>query len=514
VDLAYLRRLLDTQEGFWEPVALGIAMVLLLPIARRFGQRRRLRLGRPLLLFGLHLLCVAIAQLLHLAGLQDQVEWIHVGQHVFAGFVVVSLGSLVIFDVLLPAAGVEMVALSSDLLTGLAYTLAAFAVFGALGVDLTNIVAASTIAAAILSISLQNTLGNVVGGVALQLDGSVHVGDWLQLDGGRQGQVREIGWRHTVVETRDGDTIVVPNATLLSSSLVLLGRRDGQQRPHRITVPFQIDHHHDPEHVISVVTEALLRSPLSNVATSPPPDCILTDLARDYRDGYALYAVRYWIVDLWPDEPTSSAVRARIHAALARAGIPLGRPMVHVLREDLEEHRRRIDAESWERARAAVRAVSLFDVLTEDERDSLAQSLETRQYSSGEIVTRQGDRSNHLYLLLAGEVEVRTEGTTTAVAVLEAPDFFGEMGLLTGEARNASVVARGPVTCYRLAKSSFNTLIHARPDIAAALSARLVQRRMGLNVATGGEGKATEANAAREQARILARIRGFFGLDD
>lgn len=514
MELELLRKLLDTHEGFWEPVALLLALLIFLPLARRFGRRRRIRVSRPLLLFGLHVLCAAIAQLLHSAGLHDSVEWIHVAQHLLASFVVVSLGSLLVFDLLLPAVGVEMVALSSDLLTGLGYGMAAFAVFGALGVDLTNIVAASTIAAAILSISLQNTLGNVIGGVALQLDGSVHVGDWLQLDGGRQGQVREIGWRHTVVETRDGDTVIVPNATLLSSSLLLLGRKDGQSRPHRISIPFQVDHHHDPERVIAVVTEALLRSPIPNVAPSPAPDCILTDLARDYRDGYLLFAVRYWIVDLWPDDPTSSRIRARIHAALARAGIELGRPLIHVLREDVADHHSRLADEETRRAQAAVRAVSLFDVLTEDERAALAAALETRQYTSGEIVTRQGDRSNHLYLLLAGEVEVRPEGSAAPVAVIEAPDFFGEMGLLTGEPRNASVVARGPVTCYRLGKEAFNTLVHARPDIAKALSARLVQRRMGLNVATGGEGKNLEGNAAREQARLLARMRQFFGLDD
>lgn len=58
-------------------------------------------------------------------------------------------------------------------------------------------------AAAVIGLSLQSTLGNVIGGLALQIDDSINEGDWIELENKQQGQVKQVRWRHTVIETRD-----------------------------------------------------------------------------------------------------------------------------------------------------------------------------------------------------------------------------------------------------------------------------------------------------------------------
>src|SRR5262249_27508278 len=162
------------------------------------------------------------------------------------------------------------------------------------------------------------TLGNILGGVALQLDGSIHEGDWIQLENGRQGRVRAVRWRHTVLETRDWSTIIVPNAQLLANNITILGKRDDRHVPQRTRVWFNVDFRFSPTKVIQVVTEALVGANIQGVATDPPPNVLCMDFTKERRESFATYAVRYWLTDLAADDPTSSRVRARIYTALRR----------------------------------------------------------------------------------------------------------------------------------------------------------------------------------------------------
>ena len=264
------------------------------------------------LCFALYILAFGAAAALHAAGAEVWAERLRILSDLLEAFTVVNIAGLAIFDLALPAIRVELVSITSDLLVGLAYMATTIGVLHASGMNLSSVIATSAIVSGVLALSLQTTLGNVIGGVALQLDGSIHVGDWLQLENGKQGKVREIRWRHTVVETRDWDTIIVPNASLLASNITILGKREGLAVPHRMWVYFNVDFRYGPSRVIDVVTEALRGSPIERVAADPPPNVICYDLAKDTRDSFAYYAVRYWLTDLAVDDPTNSAVRHRV----------------------------------------------------------------------------------------------------------------------------------------------------------------------------------------------------------
>ena len=101
-----------------------------------------------------------------------------------------------------------MRACSSRPAVGYAVVVVVVVALGERGLNPTHAIAGTTVVAAVLTVSLQSTLGNVVGGVALQLDGSIEVGDWIQLESGRVGRVAAIRWRHIVLDTRDGDAVV------------------------------------------------------------------------------------------------------------------------------------------------------------------------------------------------------------------------------------------------------------------------------------------------------------------
>ncbi len=490
----------------------GVVFVALL--VNRFQRARRRKLRRIVILFALAIIteiASSITAATHSVAWHERMEF---ASSLFEAFVVINLVVITVFDVIIPAVAVAIPVIVSDLIVGAAYVVATFGAMHAAGVNPSSVLGASAVVSAVVALSLQSTLGNVIGGVALQLDGSVHVNDWIQLENGRQGKVKEIRWRHTVLETRDWGTLIVPNSTLLQSQILVLAKREGQPKQHRYWIYFNVDYRFLPSRVIDVVNACLQDGDIPNVAREPKPHCICYDFAKDNRDSMVHYAVRYWLTDLAVDDPTNSLVRTRIFMALKRASIPFARPAQtnFVLPEEDNDSRR---ARHVGRRISALRNMALFASLTDDERNRLADHLIFAPFTRGELVTAKGKVAHWLYILISGSVDIQiTEGKQTKVlTTIEAPGFFGEMGMLTGAPRAADVLAKTDVECYRLDKAGFKEVMLARPELAKEMSKTMAERHAELIAAQGGMADEQKAKFAKEEeARILARVEEFFGL--
>src|SRR5699024_5302121 len=107
------------------------------------------------------------------------------------------------------------------------------------GLDPSSLVASTAVVTAILAYAMQDTLGNILSGLALQLDHSVSIGDWIELEDGRAGQVIQVQWRHTAVRTLFGEMLLIPNSMLMKGRVMLTG---GRSVPRRLrTVFFHCD---------------------------------------------------------------------------------------------------------------------------------------------------------------------------------------------------------------------------------------------------------------------------------
>jgi len=492
----------------------------------RFRPAHRRQLRRLIVLFAGFLAAHVARQLLLVAAEPAWAARLAIGADMLEAFTIVNVTATGIFALLFPAIGLSLPMIAGDLFVGAAYLVTTLGVLAAHEIQApTSFIASAAVVSAALVISLQSTLGNVLGGIALQLDGSLHEGDWVELDNPRrQGRVRAIRWRHSVVETRDGSTVIVPNALLLANSITILGKRDGKAYPHRMWVWFNVDFRYTPTKVIEVVVSALKAAPIPNVASDPPPSCVCMDFTRDRRESMATYAVRFWLTDLAVDDPTASLVRARIFTALRRAGIPFAIPAerMWVEIEDASRIERRTRKNLDERYESLRRA-PLFRALTDEELHRLAPGLSEVIYVKDEIITREGAVAHWLYILTSGEVEVRTkvdpDGSGPApprhvvVSTLKAPDVFGEMGLMTGAPRTADVVALSDVECYRLDKETFQRVLLERPEIAQELSERLAHRRVGLiAVKEDLDESERQERQSMEAEKILGAIRSFFSM--
>src|SRR5258708_10694181 len=505
----------------WTLLMLAAALVLMAALIGKFSPPKRKRIKRATILFMLYLttfMLAAILGIVHAEGWSRRVWFL---ADLFEVLVIIDFVAILLFDLVLLALRIEVANIVHDLALGGAYIIAFLGILHRSGVHLSGLIATSAVVTVVLGLSLQATLGNVLGGIALQLDDSIHVGDWVQLPNGQQGKVVAIHWRHVVVETRNWDTIVVPNASLLGENIITLGQGTAQPVQHRMWVYFNVDFRYSPEEVINVVEDALQSTPIPNVAAFPPPNCICFDFSKNQQGGesYANYAVRYWLTELAADDPTSSAVRVRIYVALKRAGIPLAVPgqTIFVSMDDSQHKELKLQSEIAHRTDALER-IEMFAQLTAADRTRLAEGMRPAPFGRGEIITRQDSAAHWLYVLTKGEVEVRIRGeggVEKLVTRMGAPNVFGEMGVMTGERRTASVIAATEVECYRIDKEAFKAVLRNRPEMLDEVSQGMARRRG--EPAAGREGQDAGAKKRRvtaERNQLLASIQSFFGLDD
>jgi small-conductance mechanosensitive channel/CRP-like cAMP-binding protein len=508
--VTYVSRLLAQAQDDLTFVLLAafVVVAVLVQTAHR-GERRRLR-GMTVLV-ALHLIVELV-----LAGMDPDTGWyndVRLGGLIFAVLAYVGMAGSVLFAVILPRIGLDTPRILRDVISATAGMIAIIVVANRLGFPLSGVITTSAVLTAVIGFSLQDTLGNIMGGLALQTDSSIAVGDWIKV-GDLRGRVVEIRWRYTAIETRNWETVIVPNSVLMKGQVIIEGRRTGQPVQLRRWVWFNVDFRYAPTDVITAVTDAILAQPIANVAATPVPNCVLMEL----HESYGRYALRYWLTDLAPDDPTDSAVRARIYFALKRAGIPLSIPAhaVFMTEENVEREQQKQRADH-DRRHKAIASVDLFTGLDEATLGRLADRLRYAPFTRGEAMTRQGAEGHWLYMIIAGEASVRVaaDGAEKEVARLGAGRFFGEMSLMTGVTRTATVVALTDVECYRLDKIAFQDVLRERPAIAEGVAAILAKRKAGLDaVLEGLDHEARERHFAAEKRAILDKIRDFFGLVD
>ena len=484
--------------------ALTTAALLQLVLLRKLPEGRHLLRQHALIAA----LCVGIAgagYLLPLAGYKGSSGLCAAIAVMIMGILLIRLVGLSLFRVLLPSTGFIPPRILEDLLLVLAYIGWGMVRLRYAGLDLGSLVTTSAVITGIVAFSMQETLGNILGGLALQLDNSVQIGDWIKVDDVR-GRVIEVHWRHTAVQTNNGDVVVIPNSLLMKSKVDVFS---SEARPHfRRWVYFPLNYPTPPQQVISAIEKAIRDADIDNVAKTPAPQCVV----MDYSDGSTIYALRYWLTDPQHDDSTDSSVRIHIYSALQRQGFQLARPCLEThLTTENKERDARLHAQEIQARIQTLSCVEVFASLNEEELRELAESLRPTPFIRGDVMTRQGAVAHWLYLLVNGEADIWYEAGNADrrhLTTLQAGDVFGEMGLMTGEPRRATVTAKTDALCYRLDKSGFEKILRARPEIAQECARILGEREHQL--ATVRQEKPVPAQ--EHEARILAGIKRFFGL--
>ncbi len=500
-------------DVLWAEATLAKTLYLLLMTALALLSSRAAHVQqrfRGVLFFtGMHLLLLLVNATLLFIGSPLSAEF-RIPTWVFGSVGFVAAGAVVVFGALLPKLRIYIPRIMQDVTVAVLASVTAVIVASRAGVNLSGLIATSAVLTAVLGLSLQDVIGNVAGGLALQIDTSVDVGDWIKVND-ITGRVTEVRWRYTAVETRDWETVLIPNIVLLRNQVTVLGRRAGQPTKLRRTVSFSVDWQTQPSDVIDVVQTAIRGALIERVASDPAAEVLLVDLG----ESTTKYVVRYWLNDLTKAELTDSQVRTRIFFALQRADMRLAMPSQHVFVTQEEQQQAVVSEKNLGRRRSVLERVELFSVLSSDEINELAAGLRYAPFTAGEVMTRQGAEAHWLYLVEDGTASVRVgDGVTEReVAKLGPLSFFGEMSLLTGRPRAATVVAVTDVECFRLDKNAFQKVLQKRPELAKVFAEALTKRTIELEAAKQGiDAETAKARTKTSESDLFAQIKSFFRL--
>jgi small-conductance mechanosensitive channel/CRP-like cAMP-binding protein len=371
------------------------------------------------------------------------------------------------------------------------------------GVNAGNLFTGSALVTAALGFALKDTLGNVFSGLAIHAEHPFDVGDWIQYDTNPAhiGRVVEVNWRATKVLTLDEAYVIIPNGQLAQASIRNFTKPDlWSRRSIYVVTPYHVP----PQRVQAIILEAIKGS--FGVLEHPAPSVV----TNDFKERGVEHWVRLFTTEFDKRDRVDGMARDRIWYALARHGIEIPVTTHAVRLTELPAPVPEPPGAEVDRRAVCLERIGMLDSLDRDQVRNLAASNPERMYAAGEQVVRQGASGDSMFVILSGRVEVTTrEGDLPPLrlAVLGPGDYFGEMSLMTGAARVATVTTLEETRLLEICKDSFGRILAARPELVEEIGAALRKRLAERFRAIAGQEPTVE-----QGPDIFRRIRDFFAM--
>lgn len=412
--------------------------------------------------------------------------------------------------------GAPVPRLIKDVLTIILYLIA---VTGIVGIvfkkSVTGFWATSGIVGLILGFALRNIILDVFTGIAINIDRPYKLGDWIKVHASNPaqnviGQVTEINWRTTRLHTEDDSMVILPNS-LLGTLVVTNFWGEGPQS--RFETTFCLD--------FSVPTERACRVLLAGVTATvgqkgilerPAPNVVVSGtntLGVEYK-------VRYWM-RAWGNGVTQGGARSHVAKSilehLSQAGITPAYPKQDLFYAEMPT--RHLDSKTLGDRIELLGRTELFKHLEINELKELAANMKQKQFDKGQKLIRQGEAGDSMFILSEGLLHafLSTNNNEADVKVgqIIPGEFFGEMSLLTGEPRGATIVAITDVVAHEITKDNMNALLTKRPELAETISKVVAERRVRNSqtmAAATVEERIEETKSLAIQ--IMAKMKSFF----
>jgi len=355
----------------------------------------------------------------------------------------------------------------------------------------------SAIAVAVLGFALQETLGNAFAGLALQLDKPFRVGHWITV-GNYDGLVTHVTWRATKIRTKDGNNVIVPNNLMAREAITNYSE---PVAPTRLFVEVGATYLAPPNHVRDAIYAAIAQVP--RVLKAPAPDV----LVQDFGSSAITYRARFWIDDFAKDSSARDEVRTAIAYEFSRRGIEIPWPI------QVEYKRQEAPVDTPARRERFLKIISTVPVLaplSADAHKALAQAAAERVYGKGEVIVREGEPGGSMFVISQGRVAIAIGDERREVATIDTGGYFGEMSLLTGQPRTATVTARGDCTVLEISADVFGAYVRNHPHVLDQLAAAAAKRQTELDATRAASVKVP----VPEAGKLVELMRKFFGLSD
>lgn len=363
-----------------------------------------------------------------------------------------------------------------------------------LHIKLTGLIVSSAVLTAVVGFALQDILANLFYGIVFSVEKPFKIGEWVSI-ADQTGKIFKVNWRAIYIKTLDNRTVIVPNLMVSRQEIVNYSYPDPLLRR---SVAVSVGYNHSPEEVKKTMLEAI--RDVDGALQSPPPDIDFVG----FGDHAIQYELRFWIKAYEYHLQVEDEVGAKLWHHFRRKGIEIPFPIRTVYIKEAPGTR--------EVKRGFYKEIEILRMLTDEEVAKIADRARIEEYSEGETIVHQGDDGDSLYVITDGTAEVvlaDAKGIALIVNTLDSGAVFGEMSLLTGEKRSATVRARTDLQVIVIDKTSFRRILLKNPKIVEAMSKLLAERQQAL---LARKQQVTEEEETPTARTILDRIKYFFGI--
>jgi small-conductance mechanosensitive channel len=356
----------------------------------------------------------------------------------------------------------------------------------------TPLIATSGVVAVVLGFAMQDLIGGIIAGIALELSKPYKVGDWLHIQD-RFAEVMEINWRSTRLRTNDGIYLDIPNYQIARNPIINLHY---PTEIHAMRLRVGVDYDVPPNRV----KDALHRA--AETAEGVLPDPPVKVFVMDFADSAVVYEIKFSMGNHRAYNDVCDAIRTNIWYEFRRQQITIPFPIRTL---QIQRGAKRTGDPQAE-ARAIMRSEPLFDCMNDAQLANVLQNSPIHRYGRGERLIQEGDAGDSMFVMLRGTaaVAIARNGTSVRVGTMRQGDCFGEFSLLTGEARTATVRAENDCEVLEISKPIMAEVLRESPECLSALSELLAKRKLE------GEGIVKEATPAQDQQKKESEYRSSF----
>ncbi len=358
----------------------------------------------------------------------------------------------------------------------------------------------------VLFLFFREPLSDLVAGISINLEGALAIGDTIETADGRAGRLEEITWRSTHLRGTDGSLLIIPNAEFSRSTLL---NRSADAGRLQTEVRFILDFGLDPGRALRVLKGALHSAAgVGGILKRPEPRIGLWQ-AAEYGNEYRV------IVSYDPHKTDELAVRTEIGVQVMshfrNTGLAPTLPKQNIFVGEFRSLQQ--DWFNVEHRETLLASFDIFAPLEPAEIAQLSRDIKVRSYGKDETILHQGDTDTSMFGLVEGFLDVTVdfeEGKTLHVGRVVPGEFFGELPLLFGDPRSATVSAGVDSMVFEITRENFSKILEKRPEIAEHISRVIAERQIANNQAMASERDREQALEATTNS-LVDRMRQIFG---
>lgn len=331
------------------------------------------------------------------------------------------------------------------------------------GQSITTLAATSGIVAILIGLASKVDISNIFAGIGISLTQPFRIGDWVKINDLEEGKVIDMTSRVTKIETRDRTMLSIPNTMVAGGVIENYNYPD---KYYRIHFQLQTAPIYRYERVEKILLDAVVST--EGVLKDLPPRIIF----HGQGDSCAIFEVHCYVDDYDRRIEYTQAVWRRIWRHLELAGIELATPRREVLMV-------KTSAKDITAPLMVLSHVHVFQALPDEAKSTLSERVRRHHCASGETIFRQGETGDSLFVVAEGAVGIWLQfedGKAIEVVRIGAGDFFGEMELLTGEARKGNAIAIVDTELFEITKEELSPFLEKYPQVSELLNQKMAER--------------------------------------